>query len=305
MILVTGATGFIGRYLVEGLLKKNYKIAVLANKAPAVDKWAEDSRIRIFRVDITKPRGFLTLPRRLKIEAVFHLAAHIPKLDSAQDFRDCVRVNLGGAYNLLEYAKVKKVRKIINTSTVCVYYTDKFYLMRLKENSRVCPLNYYGITKLAAESLFEKYKIEHRAKVVSLRCSVVYGVGQDRTKVLPLFIQRAINNQNLEIFGEGIKIEDYVYVKDVVDANILALTGNADGIYNIGSGKGTNVVDLAKAIIQIFDSKSKIRFNRPKKEDAKQIIMDISKAKREIGYQPTYDLRRGLEEYRQILEREI
>lgn len=301
MILVTGATGFIGRYLVEELLKENYEIGILVHKSPPPESWLGGNRVKVFKIDITKEKDYFIIPKNIKIEAVFHLAAYIPQEDNPSYFKKCIEVNCIGTYNLLKFCCERKVKKIINSSSVSVYGKVNALRSKLKEDHPVHPETFYGMSKLMGEFLCEQYMQRFNLEVILLRYSSVCGYGQNKSTVLPIFINKAISHQDLVIFGKGIKGQDFVYVRDVVAANLCTLRSNCKGTYNIGSGMGTNVVELAETIIKIFNSKSKIIFDEIKSEDSSQIIMDISKAEKELGYKSHYDLKSGLKDYCEIL----
>lgn len=301
-VLVTGATGFVGRYLVDKLIEKNYEVAILVHKRLVPSNWMKD--VEIFKIDITREEDFSIIPKHRKFEAVFHLATYIPPFEGLDQFDRCIKVNCIGTYNLLKFCQELKVSKIIGSSTVSVYGDTIFHVSKLKDKHPLRPLTVYGITKLMAELICEKYMKDSNMKIVLLRYSSVYGVGQNPSSVLPIFIDRAIGNHDIVIFGKGIKVQDFVNVKDVISANLCALKSDTQGIYNIGSGVATNIVDLAKAVVKVFNSSSKIVFEQNREEDVSQITMDISKAKRELGYKVNYILEDGLKDYYKILKRE-
>lgn len=297
MVLVTGATGFIGRYLVAELLKENYEVGILLHKTPVPPNWLSNNYVKVFKVDITQEGDFSVIPKDIEIEAVFHLAAYIPSVDDLSYFKKCIDVNCIGTHNLLKFCYERKTKKVINSSTVSVYGETTLPSSKLREEHPLRPLTFYGMSKLMGEHLCDKYRRHFNINVISLRYSSVYGLGQSTSTVLPIFIDRCIRNQDIVIFGKGVKMQDFVYVKDVVSANLCALRSNSVGIYNIGSGIGTNIVELAKTMIKVFDAKSTIVFDETKPEDESQIVMDILKAEKDLGYRPRYDLESGLEDY--------
>jgi len=301
MVLVTGASGFIGQYLVSELLKEAYEVGVIVHKTPIPSRWLNDRRIKVFTVDITKRTDFSVVPKELELEAVFHLAAYIPRRDDLSVFEQCLRVNCSGTNNLLQFCLERRLKKIINSSTVSVYGENNSTFYRASEDVPLHPLSYYGISKLTAESLCERFSRISDLKAITLRYSSVYGPGEDASTVLPLFINKARTSKDLVVFGKGARLQDFVYVKDVVGANLNALRLNVEGTFNIGSGIGINMLTLAETIIRAFRSNSKITFDESKEEKASGIIMDISKAEKVLGYKVNSDLESGLTEYRQIL----
>lgn len=297
MVLVTGATGFIGRYLVAELLKENYEVGIIQHKTPIPTSWLSNNNVKVFKVDIAKEAHFSIITKDIDIEAIFHLASYIPAVDNASYFKKCIEVNCIGTHNLLRFGVVRKVKRVINSSSVAVYGETTIHPSKLREEHTLHPLTFYGMSKLMGELLCDKYIRHFNMNIISFRYSSVYGLGQNTSTVLPIFIDRCIRDQNLVIFGRGVKVQDFVYIKDVVSANLCALKYGGTGVYNIASGTGTNVVKLAKTIVKVFNSKSKIVFDETKPEDESQIIMDMSKAYKDLGYRPRYDLESGLEDY--------
>lgn len=301
MILVTGAAGFIGQHLVYELVRENYEVGVLINKTPTPARWLNVRPIKIFTVDISKRADFSSIPENIDFEAVFHLAAYIPRRDDFRLFRKCFQVNCTGTNNLLQFCLERGVKKVINSSTVSVYGENNPKFCKPGEDTPLHPSTYYGISKLMGELLCERFSKISNSTAISLRYSSVYGAGQNPTTVVPIFVNRACSNKGLVIFGEGARVQDFVYVNDVVGANLNALRLHAEGVFNIGSGTGANMLTLAETTIRVFESKSKITLDKGKEENASGVIMDISKAQKVLGYKVNCDLESGLADYRRVL----
>lgn len=294
-ILVTGASGFIGQHLVDKLLDNRWEIYILKHSSSLPEQWLKNSKVKIFDVNITNSQDFSKIRKSLKFDVVFHLAAYIPNNEKWPETKKCFIVNCLGAYNLINFLKSRPPNKIIVSSSVSVYQiiASSNKISKISEQTPTTPNSFYGFSKLASDLLFEKFADDFNINTVILRYSSVYGSGQSPHSVLPIFINSVKQGKNLTIFGKGIKVQDFIYIDDVIRANIWALKPSVRGIYNIGSGAGTNVVDLAKKIIKVFDGKSKIVLNKLKTEDKSKIVMDISRA-RETGFKIDYPLLRGL-----------
>ena len=292
MILVTGSTGFIGKALVPELLDQGYKLAVLVNKTPPHNDWID--RVKVLTADITKEEIFKT--KDYPFTKIIHLAAYIPQKDSPDELENCLKANVIGTNNLLEFARIRGITRFINSSSALVYdVTERPKVF--KENSRVFPKTYYGMSKLLGEMLCEKYRKIARIKPISLRYSFIYGPGMPEHFVFGKFLNFAKKGEDIPIYGTGKGVRDFIYIKDVIKAIMLALEGDIVGCFNIGTSVGISLSELAEKIIRATNSKSKIIFHQDQKEDKSQTILDNSKAMKRLGFQPVYTLKEGLTDY--------
>jgi nucleoside-diphosphate-sugar epimerase len=293
VILVTGSTGFIGRALVPELIDRGYELAVLVNKTPPHNDWVD--RVKVLTADITKEADIFKI-KDYPITKIIHLAAYISKKDSPEELENCLKVNVIGTNNLLEFARMKGINRFINSSSAIVYgVTEKPKVF--KENSRVFPTTYYGMSKLLGEMLCERYRKIAGIKTISLRYSYIYGPGMPEYFVFGKFLNLARKGEDVHIYGTGKGVRDFIYVKDVISAIMLALESEAVGCYNIGRGISISLSDLAESIIRVTASKSRIIFEQDKKEDKSQPILDISKARKRLGFNPVYTLEEGLKDF--------
>lgn len=297
MILVTGSTGFIGKALVSELINRNYDFAVLVNKTPIEDERAE--KIKVIKADITNESEIFKI-KDYPFTKIIHLAAHIPQKDSPDELENCLKVNGIGTNNLLEFARVRGIKRFINSSSAIIYgVTERPKVF--KENSRVFPKTYYGMSKLLGEMLCERYRKIAGIKTISLRYSYVYGHGMPEHFVFGKFCNLAREGEDIPIYGTGKGVRDFIYVKDIISAIVLVLENKAVGCYNIGAGIGISLSDLAESIIRITNSKSRIIFHQDHKEDKSQLILDISKAKKGLGFKPVYSLKEGMSDFLRIV----
>lgn len=292
MILITGSTGFIGKALVPELIDRGYKLAVLVNKTPPHNNWID--RVKVLTADITKEEIFKI--KDYPFTKIIHLAAYVPQKDSPDEFENCLKANVIGTNNLLELTRIRGITRFINSSSAIVYgVTDRPKVF--KENSRVFPKTYYGMSKLLGEMLCEGHRKISGIKTISLRYSYVYGYGMPEHFVFGKFCNLARKGEDIPIYGTGKGVRDFIYVKDILSAIILVLENKAVGCYNIGTGIGISLSDLAESIIRITNSKSRIIFHQDQKEDRSQPILDISKARTRLGLHQLYTLEEGLRDY--------
>jgi len=292
LILVTGSTGFIGKALVPELLDRGYKLAVLVNKTPPHNDWID--RVKVLTADITKEEIFKI--KDYPFTKIIHLAAYIPRKDIPEELENCLKVNVIGTNNLLEFARIREITRFINSSSAIVYdVTERPKVF--KENSRVFPKTYYGMSKLFGEMLCERYRKNAGIKTISLRYSYVYGHGMPEHFVFGKFCNLARKGEDIPIYGTGRGVRDFIYVKDIISAIIFVLENKAIGCYNIGTGIGISLSNLAKSIIRTTNSKSRIIFHQDQKEDKSQPILDISKARKRLDFHQLYPLEEGLRDY--------
>lgn len=293
-ILITGAAGFIGTHLTRYLLEKNYDLVLTCHKKKISREFKNYATC--ISLDLTQKES---LERKIPtdIGAVFHLANFASNGVSSKTVRKSFEINAFGTLRLLCHCCKMGVRKFVNSSSIAVYGAHR--KGRSSERHLPEPDTYYGMSKLMGELFCQRFSNLNTLSAISLRYSSVYGVGQKPDTVLPLFINKALKDKEIEIYGKGKKIQDFVYVKDVVEANYRAFHSDERGSFNIASGKGTNIVDLANLITDIFSSgKSKVVLNSKKPGDNTNYYFDISKAKNKLGYEVNYPITKGLIDYK-------
>lgn len=293
-ILITGATGFIGKHLYQKLKELKYDVTGIALRGGIID------RDKIIRLDITNKKAVEKIFNGKTFDLIFHLATFIPKVPENYNLKKCLLVNGIGTYNLLLASEKNKVEKFVYSSSGAVYNRKNTLLPAEEEYS--APENIYGISKLVGENICEIFRKNSGLKTISLRYASVYGTGQEPYCVLPLFVKRALKNKDIKIFGSGERTQDFIYVDDVVEANIKSALSRAEGIFNVGSGQEVSMVELAETILNVFsESKSKIKKKIVTNEDKSRFVLDINKAKKKLKFSPQYSLEQGLQEYKKII----
>ena len=304
-ILVTGATGFLGKYLCERLKKDRHELILVSQKGNQED--LNEERITHLKLDLTNNEELSVLPE--DVNCIINLAGKIPLDTSLESEKECFNVNVLATLNLLNYARRINLKKFIQASTLAVYGNQN---SNVKEDAPKKPLHSYGISKLAAEQLCLQYESEGR-KMVILRFAHLYGHGQSPKGVIPFFISKAMNKEPITVHGEGNNVMDFIYVKDAVSATMLALykdmwnRGISKGIYNIGSLKPTNLREISKEVNEIFaNNQSQIIFDTEKEERDPYGVwgfnMDSSRAKQDLGYVAHYNLEYGFRSFKEIKE---
>ena len=158
------------------------------------------------------------------------------------------------------------------------------------------PVSPYGASKLVAEHYCRVFSELHDLESVSLRYFTVFGPRMRPDLAINIFTGKALNNEPIEIFGDGEKTRDFTFIDNIVDANLRAM-GRGSGVYNIGGGERVSINELAEKIVEIVGSESEIIYSESVKGDAEHTWSNVSKAHRELGYEPEVGLDEGLEKY--------
>jgi UDP-glucose 4-epimerase len=295
-IVITGGAGFIGSNLAEELSAHNQVIIIDDLSSGRI----ENIQHLLNKGNATFIQGSITelplLQAAFKdVDFVFHQAAMASVSGSIEDPLLCHEVNAKGTLNVLVAARDNHVRKIVFASS-CAVYGDSPVLPKT-EDMPPEPQSPYAVTKLTGEHYCQVFSSVYGLPTACLRYFNVYGPRQDPSSdyaaVIPRFITRALQNQPLIIFGDGDQTRDFVFIRDVVGANLLAAEGKALGICNVGSGESISVNMLAAAISDILGRKLDIVHQTPRSGEVRHSRADISTA-RAMGYRPQYSLQAGL-----------
>lgn len=299
-VLVTGGAGFIGSHIAEELVKRGVKVSVMddlsTGKLKNISHLLDKTNFKFIQGSITDKK--LMLENLKDVDAVFHEAALTYVTESIEFPERYHDVNVNGTLNLLEGARRTDVRRIVFASSSSVYEDIP---EALTENSALNPQSPYALTKLMAEKYCLLYNDIYGLEIVVLRCFNVYGTRQRAVgpfaEVIPRFIWRVKRGLPPEIFGDGKQVRDFVHVKDVVQANILATLSNEakSEIFNIGSGNRLSINLLASKIIKLSGKENlKPIYISEREGDVRFNYANISKAANHLEYVPRISLEAGL-----------
>lgn len=294
-ILVTGGAGFIGSHIVDALTQEGYKVVVVDNLSTGKVENLNPN-VLFYQQSIEDEEMMERIFMLHRFDFVYHLAAQASVSISVKEPARDAKVNILGSLVLLEKSVKYGVKKFIFSSTGGAIYGENVPVPT-NETTVPCPISPYGIAKRSVEMYLEFYKKEKNLNYVCLRYGNVYGPRQDpngEAGVVAIFSSRMLKNDEVLIFGDGEYVRDYVYVKDVVRANLLALKENVTGIYNIGTSIGTSVNELFKLLSRITNYQKQPIYAPPRKGDIRRSILDSSKARSELGWSPTTELVEGL-----------
>ena len=252
--LVTGGAGFIGSWIVDYLVEKGFDVSVLDNLSTgSLNNLKGMLKRKIYVADI-RDKYTQQVFEKERPDYVFHCAAEINVRESLRDPKKCIDVNVNGSFNLLENCVKYGVKKFIFSSTGGAIYGDGVKIPT-PEGEKEKPASPYGKSKLLLENYLKYFKGSEELDYVSLRYANVYGPRQNakgEAGVVAIFIENLLSGKQSIINGDGSQTRDYVYVRDVARANLLASDDSVSGIFNVGTGIETEVNEIYKKIIKIL-----------------------------------------------------
>lgn len=291
--LIIGGAGFIGSHLTDKLIEKGHQASVVDNLSTG-KKENLNPKARFYKIDIRNQKISRVFERE-RPEIVFHYAAQIDVRKSIENPIKDAEINILGTLNLLENCKRYKVKKFIFASSVGVYGEPQ--KLPIKENHPLNPIAPYPTTKLAIEKYLNHYKIQG-LDFVSLRYSNIYGPRQlsvGEGGVIAIFTDKILKGEKPIIFGDGNQTRDFLYVGDATEAAIRAIKASSGSIYNIGTNKEITIKKLLNLLLIKLNKKVKPVFKPLHRGEIIKSRLNYSKAKKEFGWQPKYNLNKGLE----------
>jgi UDP-glucose 4-epimerase len=296
-ILITGGAGFIGSHLVDKLINENYTVIIVDNLSTG-KKENINLKAKFYKLDILNPKIFEVFKKE-KPEIVFHLAAQVNVRKSVEDPINDAKINILGFLNILEACRKFNVKKIIFSSSGGAIYGET-KIIPTPENYLPNPESPYGIAKLIVEKYLDFYKKVYGLDYIALRFANVYGSRQDpkgEAGVVSIFIEKIFKGERPIIFGNGKQTRDFIYVDDIVSALIKSISYKGkETIFNVGTDIETSVNQLFKLISKILRAKTKPIYVSPKPGELKRNCLNISKIKKELKWQPKYNLEKGFKE---------
>lgn len=295
-ILVTGGAGFIGSNVVDALVKDGHEVTVLDNLSTGKEENI-NPEVKFYNIDLLDMESLELAFREFKPDVVNHHAAQIDVRKSVEDPAFDAETNIIGSINLFELSINAGVRRIIFSSTGGALYGE-LEKLPVSEDTPIEPLSPYGVAKYCTENYLNYFKRLYGIERVILRYANVYGPRQDplgEAGVVAIFTGKILKGEKPVIYGDGNQTRDYIYVEDVVKANVLALEGK-EGIYNIGTGKETSVNELINVFSNVLGREIKPEYAPPRKGEVHRISLDADMAKRELSFVPKYSLPEGIRE---------
>ncbi len=300
-VLVTGGAGFIGSHIAEAYLKEGWDVVVLDDLSRGHERNIPKAA-RFVRADIRSPEARQLLATG-RFDALNHHAAQIDVRVSVDQPALDTGINVVGLVNLLDGAGAGGVKRVIFASSGGVVYGDPD-VIPTPETAPKLPVSPYGVSKLAGEYYLRAIRALRGFEGVAMRYANVFGPRQDpksEAGVVSIFVSRLLEGQPLVVFGDGRQTRDYVFVRDVARANVLATTvklpdgGEFDApAFNIATSIERNVLELAESVGQVLGRKPELEFAPPRAGELFRSALDIGKAKRVLGWTPEWKFEDGL-----------
>ena len=305
--LITGGAGFIGSHLAEALVREGHTVRILDNFRTGRRKNLAGIRgkVDILKGDIRDRRAVQAAVRGM--DYILHQASLVSVAESVEHPEETLDVNVNGTLNVLQAARKAKVRRVVLASSCAVYGAGP---VPAKEDQAPLPLSPYAVSKLAAESLAISFYHSYALPVTCLRYFNVFGPRQDPDSpysgVIAVFASRAVSGEPVTIFGDGRQTRDFIYVADVVRANLLACTSEraAGRVCNIGTGRGRSLMDLRSDLSALRGAPMPVQYAAARAGDIYHSRSDPSRARRLLGFRPQTDFREGLADTLEWMQRE-
>ena len=293
--LVLGGGGFLGSHLCTALLGLGHQVRIFDRPNSVLGRFADCGLVEIIEGDFGNNNDIDAALDDCEI--VFHLiSSTIPKSSNDNPIHD-VETNLVGTLQLLELSRRHPLRKIVFLSSGgTVYGIPK--ITPIRENHKTDPFCSYGITKLAIEKYLHLYHKLYGIDYCILRIANPFGEGQRVSSgqgAVAVFLNKALQKETIEIWGDGTTIRDYIYVSDVIDAILKAMfTKSHQKIFNIGSGKGYSLIDILNEIERLIQRQVNRTFMEPRSFDVPINVLDIGLAQKVLNWTPKISFQEGL-----------
>lgn len=296
--VVTGGAGFIGSHISEYLMQQGHDVVIIDNLYSGNEKNIRTlkNRKKCIFINGTIADGRLLSELFYDVDGVFHNAAVASVPVSLEDPALCNETNITGTLNVLIAARDNAVKRVVFSSSAAVY--GNLNTPPQKETMKPAPQSPYAVSKLAGEEYCSVFSSAFNLSTISLRYFNVYGPRQnplsDYAPVIPRFIEQTLADQAPTIFGDGNQSRDFVYVEDVVQANIRAMESNLQGIFNISGGKYITINELASTISEFAGMGKSPVHSDPRPADVRESFADISKAQNKLHFVPETSIKAGL-----------
>jgi len=306
--IITGGAGFIGSHIADALASRGDEVIILDN---LFSGRMENIRHLLDSRKVTFVQGSITDPDLLEktflgADGIFHEAAITSVPRSVKDPAASNEANVTGTLQVLVAAQKCGVGKILYASSSSVYGDTP--VLPKREDMVPNPKSPYAVSKLTGEYYLKVFQDLYGIETVSLRYFNVFGPRQDPNSeysaVIPKFITKVLRRESPVIYGDGSQTRDFTYVRDVVQANLRAMDGSAQGIFNVACGNRISLTDLARTIMGIIGEDLSLKFDPPRPGDIHDSLADSSKAQKAFGYAPEYTVKTGLAETIQWYQRQ-
>jgi UDP-glucose 4-epimerase len=304
-VLVTGGAGFIASHIADAMIDAGHDVLVLDDLSSG-KRENLNPKAKFYPLDV-RDAAVADLFAKERPEVMCHHAAQMDVRKSVADPVFDAQVNLVGLLNLLENGRRNGLRRVLFASTGGAIYGEQD-VFPCPETHKTEPLSPYGIAKLASERYLHFYHVQYGISWAALRYANVYGPRQNphgEAGVVAIFTEKLLRGEQPVINGDGLQSRDYVYVDDLVRANLLALTSDYSGPLNLGNGIETNVNELFHRLAKICGSSAPERHGPAKAGEQRRSVIDSRLADRVLGWKPQVSLEDGLRRTVEYIRRQL
>tara|TARA_B100000949_G_scaffold168157_1_gene148574 strand:+ start:306 stop:1229 length:924 start_codon:yes stop_codon:yes gene_type:complete len=295
-ILVTGGAGFIGSHVVDAYINDNHNVVIVDDMSRGRKEFI-NPRATFHQISISDPQ-LANIMQKESIKVISHHAAQISVSDSVKNPVKDAESNIIGTLQLLQNAVECGVDKFIFASTGGAIYGEQDYFPAREDHPQK-PTSPYGLSKLSVEGYLKFYKEQYGLKSIIFRYGNVFGPRQNpngEAGVVAIFNNRLLKGQAPIINGDGEQTRDYIFVRDVVNANLLALKLNGSDTFNVGTGQETSVNELTHLILEVAESNIDVQTSKKNNFEQRRSCLDYKKLKRSLNWSPKVSLKEGLSE---------
>ena len=293
-ILVTGGAGFIGSQVADAYIENNHRVVIIDDMSTGRKEFINSKAI-FCETTIADP-SIAKIIKEENIQVINHHAAQISVHDSVKNPVADAKSNIIGTLQLLQNTVTLGIRKFIFASTGGAIYGDQDYFPAREDHPQK-PTSPYGLSKLSVEGYLRYYQEQHGLSTTILRYGNVFGPRQNphgEAGVVAIFCNRLLNGRAPVINGDGEQTRDYIFVGDVVRANIMALEPSCSGIFNVGTGQETSVNELTQSLLRIVESDITAIIAQGRDYEQRRSCLDYKKIKESMGWDPEISLEEGL-----------
>jgi UDP-glucose 4-epimerase len=294
-VIITGGAGFISSHVVDLLIDNNYEVCIIDNLTHGSINNI-NKKAKFYEMDIRDTK-LIEVFEIEKPDYVIHNAAQISVPASVDDPMNDASINILGTVNVLEASRKVNVKKVIYPASAAIFGEPSY--LPIDEEHPLEMLSGYGVTKHTVEHYLKVYKSLYNIDYVVLRCANIYGPRQDSSGeggVIAIFCEKLLMDQTPYIYGDGEQIRDFVYVKDVAKAYLMALQSDINGIYNVSTNIKITINELFKVINELLNKNISCIYTDERKGDIRDSYMTYDKIKGEIGWEPETSITDGLKE---------
>ena len=293
-ILVTGGAGFIGSHIVDKYVELGHEVVIVDNLSSGL-KYL-NPKAKFYDIDVSNMKELEEVFKVERPSIVNHQAA-MNTWDFYEADKDKIlfQSDVVGTFNVITLCIKYRVKKIIHASSAAVYGDHPDSELPLKENAALTPISLYGLSKLIAEQLITFYGRARALQYVIFRYANVYGPRQ-KGGAISIFVNNMLNNRVTKIYGGGKKTRDYVYIADVVNANVVALGKGNDLVLNIGTSKETSDIEIYELVNKILEDPHQTINVEDRIADIKRNSLSYESAHESLGWKPEYSIDSGLKE---------